>query len=225
MKTPKGKTGSLVTPIPPHWSRHACARPFASLDTFYLFTYCSAVLELLRLWRILEDSKLLLREESLGMSWDIMVEQDTFPQTRVWVLLLKGFRQGMWSRMCITVGWSGPSMECAFGDCICPGLFLRFHFVSRVLWSESPTSKMLCLTMGPESRDLWNETSVVRVESLFLFQKEIEDVQTLWRVEPRRLCKCLSAFCCYVSTLTMLIWCHEVRSWVSKSLLFCLSFG
>ncbi|EDM16335.1 rCG59385 [Rattus norvegicus] len=38
---------------------------------------------------------------------------------------------------------------------------------------------MLCLTMGPESRDLWNETSVVRVESLFLFQKEIEDVQTL----------------------------------------------
>lgn len=69
--------------------------PLASLDTFYLFTYCFAVLELLRLWRILEDSKLLLREESLGMSWDIMVDQDTFPQTRVWVLLLKGFKQGM----------------------------------------------------------------------------------------------------------------------------------
>lgn len=38
---------------------------------------------------------------------------------------------------------------------------------------------MLCLTMGPESIDLWNETSVIRVESLFLFQKEIEDIQTL----------------------------------------------
>lgn len=91
-------------------------------------------------------------------------------------------------------------MECAFGDCICPGLFLRFHFVSRVLGSESPTSKMLCLTMGPESIDLWNETSVVRVESLFLFQKEIEDVQTLVKsgaAVTLQVSKCILLLCVY----------------------------